>query len=181
MEDKKPLYLIYYVDDTYGEEERRPISIVEGREQAELACAYESHIRGGAETDFVGISFKTYEPLECYYSVSYIATLIPHKGKNSYHINFDMFSAHKVYMVKESKFPENNQYEVSRSYGGRDTNLKIRGYFNTKQAVSYDTPLPQKCELVSSMINKIDGEIKIEKVDFGLYLDPREEVEITET
>ena len=180
MEDKEPLYLIYYVDE---DDERRPISIVEGREQADLACAYESHIRGGAETDFVGINFKTYEPLECYYSVSYVATLIPYKEKNSYHISLDWFSANKVYMVKENKFPENNQYEVSRSYGGRnpDTQLKIRGYFNTKQEVSYDTPLPQKCELVSSMINKIDGEIKIEKVDFGLYLDPREEVEITET
>lgn len=178
MEDKEPLYLVYYVDE---DDVRRPVSIVEGRDQADLACAYESHIRGGAETDFVGINFKTYEPLDCYYSVSYIATLIPHKGKNSYHINFDWFSANKVYMVKEDKFPENNQYEVSRSYGGRDSNLKIRGSFNTKQEISYATPLPQKCELVSSMINKIDGEIKIEKVNFGIYVDPREEVEIVET
>lgn len=178
MEDKKPLYLVYYIDE---DDVRRPLSIVEGDEQADLACAYESHIRGGAETDFIGINFKTYEPLDCYYSVSYIATLIPHRGKNSYHINFDWFSANKVYMVKESEFPENNQYEVSRKYGGRDSNLKIRGTFNTKQEISYNTPLPQRCELVSSMINKINGEIKIEKVDFGICVDPREEVEVIET
>lgn len=178
MESNKPLYLIYYIDE---DDVRRPVSIVEGREQADLACAYESYTRGGAETDFIGVSFKTYEPLECYYSVSYLATLIPHKGKNSYHISFDWFTVNKVYMVKENKFPENNQYEVSRSYGGHNTNLKIRGCFNTKQKISYDTPMLQRYELVSSMINKIDGEIKIEKVDFGIYIDPREEVEILET
>ncbi len=179
MENEKPLYLIYYVDE---DDERRPISIVEGREQANLACAYESYTRGGAETDFIGINFKTYEPLECYYSVSYIAALIPHKGKDTYHINLDWFSVNKVYMVKENKVPENNQYEVIRSYGGNySTNLRIRGSFNTTQEVSYDKPLPQRCELVSSMINKINGEIKIEKVDFGIDVDPREEVEVVET
>ena len=179
MESNKPLYLIYYIDDY---DIRRPVSIVEGREQAILGCAYESHTRGGAETNFIGVNFKTYEPLECYYSISYVAALIPYKEKNSYHINLDWFSVNKVYMVKENKVPENNQYEVTRSYGGNhDSNLRIRGSFNTTQEVSYDTPLPQKCELVSSMINKINGEIKIEKVDFGIYVDPREEVEVVET
>ena len=176
MEDKE-LFLISYFD--IDDDERVPICLVEGLEQAEYAVAYESVKHTAVEKE--SITIRHYEPLTSFRVVHYMGKLAPigldERGTPLYKLYLEYYHPDNKYEIDGVKYSPYNTCSICQMFRENDSRrtagiLHIEGYFNTQSELNYSTPYDKIMNEISTHINKIpDITFRVTDAIFSCYGD----------